>query len=1356
MIKVFSPEAFKDYAIDSIYYSCISSPVESKWFISKSDLQNVIQYSYHSYVNSTYASVDEFFSELEAEEIIIKGDNLSEILDYDKLITKLRSWFTMRTTYEYFLDCHTFRYFMKVNGYGIVDTFLHNLAGSRVIDGYDGQVKINSIDNFRNAIVNDLRKDGDEYIDPQEANDLIFNTESGVSRSEELYPTLYYIFILASNREEFKVLSESDTYIYDHNNNDKPYDTGDLYSQLHLSTLEGYRLFGIKTQQQTQHYFNYTKFAQIMADKDVGDYTPQQFVNDMVNRTVLKIVKGNYRVVNLDVLKSQYSLYCIGVNYNSFENNGDVVILPESTVESVELNGIWELNVTVRIDEEGTSNYIQKGCVISVPFRVFREQQFPYQLWRVYNIDRNFDTITCVGYPVAQESKFECPVNMVFMDNKNAQEVANALTGMYPEKYAVETDISNGRTAIYAENSNMQEMIAGNDEATFLNVFGGDLVYDNYIYRIKKRAGLSIDDAGNYLIQYRSNMKGITISENTFDIVTRIYPTSQDGYDFNSVQAAMQQYTNLYGEFSEKVVDYWHFSLLDLAGAVEDYDNTNNGAGTDIGLQGEFGPSQGTGPDGEITTSPWSDHVGVTTNAIAGYESEGPSQKVTDEVILFALALLDKSVITVKDISGNPVDHDMLVEFMGLINNMPLDHSYRETNQFIVYMYPNPNVVITSVDMKGAANSTYSLEFAEELARLRTNLSAGKFVKTVYKRVYTTDTKNIPKYIDAPNIDDYPFVHASSIKYDIPLIDTTEETNDAEIMLNQDIVKSAVNAIKTKTDALSKSYIKLARKGEWNHKKRIKVKSKTVTHNDYEYMHTKPYNPRKDRVALPYGYIFYSFKDSIEYLKQEAVLSWCSNEDEAALFCQAIEDGFAWCGKTNIAKWSWHTNKNGQYYGTKNRSDYVRYAYHNIGNVMYWFSYGEDKANGSHTGGYIKKKLLDYEDYKWVETQVELTEEEKKAISEQKKQEQEEGTYDEKKYRVYPYKEFKYMNSDGKYMTNCWIEESATKHYHVNGDGWRDIEDDEEWTFRKGSDGNTYRLTGWHYGNFEKGYYPVEKQYMYIKEKKAWYYFKKPGIIQGLYMSNENWKWKKYKKGWRYTDGHGEYLWGQWAKINSKWYWFDEHGYADETTDDFDANAKSFNTVNKHPETDYNREGVGTISSSTDTQTTQTGETFSSDRDGVKAWIQAQFIKDLKKEILNQHFKIWDNLRSRLWNAAVKDINELRNESICVEVDFVDLRNYEGYEEFKFLEDLYLGDYVHVKSSYHNYDGYLRVVAMSVDCTTGQKQSMTLGYPVNSFIKRTAKLNKAGTVKFYSPNIGIEDGYGGYIDTGYNTKITSK
>jgi hypothetical protein len=357
---------------------------------------------------------------------------------------------------------------------------------------------------------------------------------------------------------------------------------------------------------------------------------------------------------------------------------------------------------------------------------------------------------------------------------------------------------------------------------------------------------------------------------------------------------------------------------------------------------------------------------------------------------------------------------------------------------------------------------------------------------------------------------------------------------------------------------------------------------------------------------------------------------------------------------------------------------------------------------------------------------------------------------------------YRFQNTKGTdWFTNCWIEESASKHYWVGPDGYRvDATDDNEnekyktdtdtWTMRPGDDGETYRITGYSYGNHEKGIYPKKGQWLYIKENKGWFYFKDDiGTIQGNYLSDASWSWKKYKKGWRYTDGNRSYITWQWMKINGKWYYFPPGGgYADTTTDDFNENSKSFNTTNKHPELDYNREGVTDVGTS---ETQATTETYDANRDGVQAWIQKGFIKSLKKEILKQHLALWDNLRQNLWDAAEYDIQSLRNESISVEIDFVLLSRYSGYESLKFLENLYLGDYVHVKSSLHNFDGDLRVIKITYDCITNKPTSMTLGYPSsNTFIKHLAKQNNTGTVKFYSPVDYIEDGYGdeSYIDTG--------
>ena len=361
MIKVFSPEAFKDYAIDSVYYSCVSSPTESRWYISKDRITSLVNIEYREYTTTIYQSVDQFFTYLDDNQIILKGDVKSEILKYDDLITALEDWFNMVSITDYFVDIPTFKNYMTVKGYGIdptkpdqrvqnfiaIEQWVQSLYDSGIIiNSAVSKAKITILDNFKEAIKNNFK------IDDSEVNKIVNDTESGIEASAEMWPSLYYSFILAKNRIPWVGLNENDTYIYDDTDRGKPYDTGTLYESLPGGKLLGYELFGITNDSTIQHYFLVNKFADIMRSKDVGDYTPQEFVDDLVSDNVLKIVKGNYRIINLDILKSRYSMYCVGVNYNDFKCNGDIVIQPDTCIESVEINSNWELSLSMSYREE--------------------------------------------------------------------------------------------------------------------------------------------------------------------------------------------------------------------------------------------------------------------------------------------------------------------------------------------------------------------------------------------------------------------------------------------------------------------------------------------------------------------------------------------------------------------------------------------------------------------------------------------------------------------------------------------------------------------------------------------------------------------------------------------------------------------------------------------------------------------------------------------------------------------------------------------------------------------------------------------------------------------------------------------
>lgn len=1350
MIKVFSPETFNDYDRNDIY-GCIYNNTEHFYTLDLDKFNKTITEDYSDYINTTWASPSAFIDDMISRGIIEIINSLYEIIDYDSFFANLKTWFNISrysdryydslgidiTKYgDVYIDITAFNMWALDNDEYFKDSFssdrwINKLIKAKII-GKTTNARILKPTKFKTELKNVLvttyytgrgNKKKQHSLNRDQLIEEMFRARAaGINVVYDIeQPLLFYFFKAAEERLPEYHFEFNGMFPYKNNGELVYADLENVRGVLDKDTIEGYTLFGVVERVETMYFLDYTKFNTAVTNDASArgivlpdEVSPAEFIAEQVAAGVLIDVTNTeygklpgvttrYRILNGAVFPTNYSVYRIGANIvDLIDGNGDMVLRPTSCELQVEINSAWTLTLQHPYDEDYRDSFIQKGCVIAITGKVAREQTFTNQLFRVYDVQNTFSGVEVTGYPVAMESAFECPIDNLYYEDRTAIEVAQSLTGLYPEKYLIDTNIQNGSASIYAQNSNLQEVLAGNDEATFINTYGGEIIYDNYIYRIPAQAGRDVSAAKDYMIEYKSNMKGITIQENTYDVVTRVYPTSSEGYNFLSVRAAFKEYYDLFGSLTMTIVTGYYFQWFHLL-----------------------------------------DYVGMVEQHTVGASIKNRCKKFLDAIIK------DKLVKKITDLEGHVVEFD---EDVDCLIHIKVSNQLR-------------NAASAGVYANSLANSSYPSKFISELKELNSQLLAKEFVDTATETVNMNQWNQVPKYVNSDTIYNYPFVHARSISHDeVQLIEEYDENNDVSKNDTMIAVEEAKAAITAKVQELSQYYIKRAHEGKWNHKKRIKTKSQTIQYTGEDaltHIHTSKYNPRTDRIQLPYGYILYSYKDAIAYLKQVAVKSWCTDQNEAEIFCQAIEEGFKWCEKTEIAKWMWHTKDKKRYFGTKNRSDYVKYGKYHIDNKWYWF----DKD------GYVDMTPEDLSEYKWESEEYEVNKIDKDGNVEY----EDDGVTPKKEKKT----RYRYQNEKGDYLKNQWIEESTTRHYYVQSDGYRKtfkVEngkdkdgnvvykemdyDDGQWSFKPNEkDGSTFKLSGYSYGNHEKGYYP-SGQFMYIKEYKGWYWFcskaegNDKGYLQGNYMSDATWTWKKFKKGWRYTDGKNSYLWGQWAKIDGKWYWFStKGGYADETVDDFSENSKSFKTGDKEPTVDYNREGVG--GSSSDDSVASDDAEYNDNRDGVKAWIQDNFIKELKKAILLEHNNLWDVLFNRLYIAAESDLSQLRNESMSVEVDFELLQNYDGYQNLTFLNDLYLGDYVHVRSTLHNFDGDLRVVGMTYDCITNRPKTMTLGYPTNSFIKRQAMMNPNGTVKFNAPSgVAVNDYVTKDPDTGNDNNRT--
>lgn len=1003
--------------------------------------------------------------------------------------------------------------------------------------------------------------------------------------------------------------------------------------------------------------------------------------------------------------------------------NGDMILCPTECYYEAEAGGTWKVTMTHPYDDNGKYNYIKKDAILGIDARICREQASSIQYFRINTVRPQDEEIEVIAYPIAWDSIHEVPINKVDYKNQTLAQIVSNLNTLYPQKYYIDLRYNSGITVnILAENSNLQEIINGNQDASIKNLWGADIVYDNYNYRILDAVsfGNGYSKAKDNKFLYGVNIAGIDIEESVNDTVTRIIPVSYEGYT----------------------------------------------------------------------------------------------------------------------IRNNP-------------------------------------------------------------------------------------------YVDSVNhLHDHPIVFARSIKYDdVKLVDEQSEDDKKAgepATYTQYVTEEAKAAIKASVRSLSEKYLRKARAGNWDHNF---GNMPDFTNNPHD--PGKRYNEGKDRAALPYGYLFWSYTDAIGVLTQKVLDNYITDQSEYNVFKDAIKEGFKWCETTEIAGWDWRytaeydddtynflktykwlkddvgwwygdgqgnyltnawvedapnkhywvgsdgywqpqwddfdtwtwwTDSGGKWYGTKDSrgraknyakeqyiycsgkgnwywfngdgyfvdgsvkkwwygtadgSDYVKFCFWKVDDKVYWFD----------GNGYVDTTLAYMDDFEW--------------------RSDENGYY--------------YGDGKGHWMKSCWIEDSASKHYWVDEDGYWDEEKDDSnsWSWHGSWE------SGWWYGtsdddedessgtntstslstiisniqtilNNQASYTVVEfvdgiqdecdkkehtskstlgkieaklsttkakstmvseiqaiiddynssstdsdtspsgsedestplnyakNQFLYVTENRTWYWFDKDGYMVAAWMTDASWAWDRDGTGWWYGDNEGTFPMGQWYKINGHWYFFKPDGYADETTDDFNASKTNGSESASY---DSNREGIG----DTSTEDEDDEGKYDENREGVKAWIQKGFIKELKTVITQQHTMLLSAMEEQLASNAVQDLSYMDIPTVTITVDLEQLYNTQNYEKFSFLRDVFLGDCVWVYSIKNQFELISRINAIKYDCINKKVVEVTLVNDYEDYTKTKLKtrnsswinnmansnLHTSGKIEEYHPKDALEDGYGGFIKTGYGVDLTT-
>lgn len=203
-------------------------------------------------------------------------------------------------------------------------------------------------------------------------------------------------------------------------------------------------------------------------------------------------------------------------NEQDFSQNG-IILNPLYCKINNKLNAENELEMELLLDKEGIYKNAIRGSLIKVPTPDFDDQQ----LYRIYNTKKCMSSDSMIVY--ARHILFDLNKKIIF--NKNVQgNGQQVLSKILEDTYFTGASESNITDIRQYKMRNITNILNGNEEDTFINIWGGEIECNNYNINIPLKRG---KDRG-IRVTFGYNLEDIEEEINADEVVTRIFPYSGD------------------------------------------------------------------------------------------------------------------------------------------------------------------------------------------------------------------------------------------------------------------------------------------------------------------------------------------------------------------------------------------------------------------------------------------------------------------------------------------------------------------------------------------------------------------------------------------------------------------------------------------------------------------------------------------------------------------------------------------------------------------------------------------------------------------------------------------------------------
>ncbi|MBP3701693.1 MAG: phage tail protein [Lachnospiraceae bacterium] len=201
----------------------------------------------------------------------------------------------------------------------------------------------------------------------------------------------------------------------------------------------------------------------------------------------------------------------------NYSQNGNAILMPTVCELEAELNGGWCIVLEHPLDQEGRWKHIVEDAVIQCDTFLPKPQRF-----RIYEKQKGMTGVIAFARPVFLDTK-----DTLILDSRPTEKTGQeALDILLDESgFKGKSNISK-RSTSYFVRKNIPAALLGDDENSFVNRWGGEVIYDNETVIINDAAG------GDYGVrcEFGKNLGAITETVNMDSVITRIVPVSFNGY----------------------------------------------------------------------------------------------------------------------------------------------------------------------------------------------------------------------------------------------------------------------------------------------------------------------------------------------------------------------------------------------------------------------------------------------------------------------------------------------------------------------------------------------------------------------------------------------------------------------------------------------------------------------------------------------------------------------------------------------------------------------------------------------------------------------------------------------------------